>query len=167
MRLLVANVVTLFLSLSPVLAADGVPVLNVKPTCQGAEVAAVNPGQTLDTCLQKEEAARDQLRKSWANFPARDRTECSGAATIGPPSYVDLLTCLEMREDVRRPPIETTGSATNSGAASSCQQPTPASVQRARDPQIETTGSATNSGAASSCQRQPTPASVQRARDLK
>jgi len=141
MRLLVANVVTLFLSFSPVLAADGVPVLNVKPTCQGSEVAAVNPGQTLDTCLQKEEAARDQLRKGWANFPARDRTECSGAATIGPPSYVDLLTCLEMREDVRRPQIETTGS--------------------------ETTGSATTSGAASLRQRQPTPASVQRARDLK
>jgi hypothetical protein len=94
----------------------------------------VNPGQTLDSCLQKEEAARDQLRNGWASFPARDRTECSGAATIGPPSYVDLLTCLEMREDVRRPQIETTGSATNGGAASLRQrQPTPASVQRARD----------------------------------
>ena len=131
MRLLVANFVTLFLSLSPVFAADGVPVLNVKPTCQGSEVAAVNPGHTLDTCLQKEEAARDQLRKGWANFPARDRTECSGAATIGPPSYVDLLTCLEMRQEVRLPPIETTGSATTSGATSLRQrQPTPASVQR-------------------------------------
>jgi hypothetical protein len=131
MRLLVANFVTLFLSLSPVFAADGVPVFNVKPTCQGTEVAAVNPGQTLDTCLQKEEAARDQLSKSWASFPARDRTECSGAATIGPPSYVDLLTCLEMRREVRLPPIETTGSATTSGATNLRQrQPTPASVQR-------------------------------------
>ena len=74
MRLLVANFVTLFLSLSPVFAADGVPVLDVKPTCQGTEVAAVNPGQSLDTCLQKEEAARDQLGKSWASFSARDRT---------------------------------------------------------------------------------------------
>ena len=135
MRLLVANFVTLFLSLSPVFAADGVPVFNVKPTCQGTEVAAVNPGQTLDTCLQKEEAARDQLSKNWANFPARDRTECSGAVTIGPPSYVDLLTCLEMRREVRLPPIETTGSATTGGVTNLRQrQPTPASVQRGAQP---------------------------------
>jgi hypothetical protein len=126
MRLLAANLVTVFLSLSPALAADGVPALNVKPTCQSTEVAAVNPGQTLDTCLQKEEAARDQLGKSWASFPARDRTECTAAATIGPPSYVDLLTCLEMRQHVRQPQTETTGSSTNLPR----RQPTPDSVQQ-------------------------------------
>ena len=126
MRLLTAKLMTVFVSLSPVLAADGMPVLNVKPTCQGTEVAAVTPGQTLDTCLRKEAAARDQLRKSWASFPARDRTECSAAATIGPPSYVDLLTCLEMRQHVREPQTETTGSSTNLPR----RQPTPDSVQQ-------------------------------------
>jgi hypothetical protein len=125
MRPLAASFVTVFLSLSPVLAADGVPVLNVKPTCQGTEVAAVTPGHTLDTCLQKEEAARDQLGKSWASFPARDRTECSATATIGPASYVDLLTCLEMRQHTRQPQTETTGSSTNLPR----RQPTPDTVQ--------------------------------------
>ena len=109
MRLHPASFVTVFLSLSPVLAADDVPVLNVKPTCQGTEVAAVTPGHTLDTCLQKEDSAHDQLRKSWASFPARDRTECAATATIGPASYVDLLTCLKMRQHVREPQTETTG----------------------------------------------------------
>jgi len=122
--------VTVFLSLSPVFAADGVPALNVKPTCQHAGVAAVNPDQTLDICIQKEEAARDQLREGWASFPARDRTECSAAATIGPPSYVDLLTCLEMRQHVRQPQTETTGSSTNLPR----RQPTPDSVQQGGRP---------------------------------
>jgi hypothetical protein len=121
MRQLDAYVVMFFLSLSSALASDRVPALNVKPTCQGTEVAAVNPGQNMDTCLQKEEAARDQLRKGWASFPAGDRTECSAAATIGPPSYVDLLTCLEMRQTLRRPNTETTGSPTNLPR----RQPTP------------------------------------------
>ena len=116
---------TVFLSLSPVLAADDVPVLNVKPTCQGTEIAAVTPGHTLDTCLQKEDSARDQLSKSWASFPARDRTECAATATIGPASYVDLLTCLEMRQDARQPQTETTGSSTNLPR----RQPTPNTVQ--------------------------------------
>jgi hypothetical protein len=101
---------------------------------QGSRISAAgllrqlprHPAQTLDTCLQKEEAARDQLGKSWASFPARDKTECTAAATIGPPSYVDLLTCLEMRQHVWQPQTETTGSSTNLPR----RQPTPDSVQQ-------------------------------------
>jgi hypothetical protein len=75
MRLLAANLVTVSLSLSPVFAADGVPVLDVKPTCEGTEVAAVTPGQTLDICLGKEEAARINLGKAGQAFlPATGRS---------------------------------------------------------------------------------------------
>ena len=104
MRRLAATFVAIPLTSFRVLAADGVPVLNVKPTCQAGEVAAISSArQHLETCLQSEEAARDQLRKGWAGFSASDRTECVGTATIGYPSYVDLLTCLEMRRDARQP----------------------------------------------------------------
>lgn len=119
-----------FLSSFPVLAADGVPVLDVKQTCQGAEVAAVNPGQTQDACLQSEESARDQLRKGWSNYPAADRIECGRMVKIGPPSYVDLLTCLEIRRDARLPQTETTGAASNLRQ----RQPTPDSVLRGGQP---------------------------------
>lgn len=115
-----------FLSSLPVLAADGVPVLNVKPTCQAGEAPAVSPGRTLDACLQSEEAARDQLQKSWAGFSAADKIQCTGMVKIGPPSYVDLLTCLEIERDARRPQTETTGSA-STGSANNLRrrQPTP------------------------------------------
>ena len=59
--LIVATIfVALLLSSVPVLAADGVPVLNVKPTCEAGQVAAVTPGrQHVENCLRTEEAARD------------------------------------------------------------------------------------------------------------
>ena len=105
MRTYATAITALFLGLSPALAARGVPALNVKPTCQAGESAAVSQGQSyLAACLQGEEEARDQLRKSWGSFPAADRTQCAEMATIGPPSYVDLLTCLEMRRNAREQP---------------------------------------------------------------
>ena len=127
--LIVATIfVALLLSSVPVLAADGVPVLNVKPTCEAGEVAAVTPGrQHVENCLRTEEAARDQVKTSWSSFPAADKKDCVGTATIGPPSYVDLLTCLEIRRDARKPQ---TSSAETSGAAPNLRrrQPTPASL---------------------------------------
>jgi hypothetical protein len=124
MRMLAAVFAASLLGSAPALAADGVPNLNVKPTCQAGAVAAVGQGSHLEACMQSEGAARDQLKKSWAEFPANDRTQCVGTATIGPHSYVDLLTCLEMRQNARQPQTETTGSSTNVPR----RQPTPASI---------------------------------------
>jgi peptidoglycan hydrolase-like protein with peptidoglycan-binding domain len=102
MRLSAAISVAFFLSLFPMLAADGVPVLNVKKTCQEAEAVEVNLGWSQESCLRSEETARDQLSKEWSNFPAADRVECGRMVKIGPPSYIDLLTCLEIRRDARQ-----------------------------------------------------------------
>jgi len=124
MRMLAAVFAASLLGSAPALAADGVPNLNVKPTCQAGGVAAVGQGSHLEACMQSEEAARDQLKKSWAEFLASDRTQCVGTATIGPPSYVDLLTCLEMKRNARQSQMETTGSSTNLPR----RQPTPSSV---------------------------------------
>ena len=108
MRRVAATFVAFFLSSFPVLAADGVPVLNVKPTCQAVQVAAMSPERSyLETCLQSEEAAHDQLKNNWAGFPASDRTECVATAKIGLSSYVDLLTCLEMRQNARQSGMDT------------------------------------------------------------
>lgn len=102
----------LFVSAYVLTVADSIPAFDTRKTCQGAEVAAVNPGRTVETCVQKEEAARDQLKKSWSRFPAADKAQCASAGKIGgPPSYIELLTCLEMAGDVKniRTLPETTG----------------------------------------------------------
>jgi hypothetical protein len=83
--------------------ADSVPVFDLKKTCQGAEISAAFVGRTADTCIQSEEATRDQLKKSWGEFSAKDKVECVGMTKIGGlPSYIELITCLEMRRDVQK-----------------------------------------------------------------
>jgi hypothetical protein len=84
-------------------ASNGVPTFDAKETCQGTEVAAVFPGRNIETCINSEEATRDQLKKRWSEFPAADKAECVSASKIGgSPSYIELLTCLEMARDVER-----------------------------------------------------------------
>ena len=44
-----------------------------------------------------EEAARDKLNKQWATYSSTDKANCVSSATAGYlPSYVELVTCLEM-----------------------------------------------------------------------
>jgi peptidoglycan hydrolase-like protein with peptidoglycan-binding domain len=82
--------------------ADSVPVFDVKKSCQGRDVAAVFAGRNSDTvCIQSEQEARDQLRKIWGEFSAKDKAGCTLTATTGCiPSYIELLTCLEIIRDV-------------------------------------------------------------------
>jgi hypothetical protein len=82
-------------------AQDAVPIYNVKPECQFTQSAIPAP-ENQKTCLQEEQAARDKLEQKWASYPSADRQECvSESSTGGSPSYVDLLTCLEMTADAR------------------------------------------------------------------
>lgn len=84
-------------------ASSAVPAFNAKETCQGTEIAAVFPGRNIEACIKSEEATRDQLKKRWSEFPAADQAECVSASKIGgSPSYIDLLTCLELARDVER-----------------------------------------------------------------
>lgn len=92
-----------FVSSYLVMVADAVPAFDVKQSCRGTEAAGVYPGRNMESCVQSEEATRDQLKKSWGEFSAADKTECVSAVKIGGfPSYAELITCLEMRRDVRR-----------------------------------------------------------------
>jgi len=82
-------------------AQDAVPVYNVKPECQFTQSAVPSP-ENEKTCLREEQAARAKLEQKWASYPSADRQECvSESSTGGSPSYVDLLTCLEMTADAR------------------------------------------------------------------
>ena len=82
-------------------AVDGVPVFDVQPHCR--EVAALaSPIGKMETCLRKEEDARDQLVREWAQFTPTERADCTQLATTpGEPTYTALLACLELRRDAR------------------------------------------------------------------
>ena len=95
-----------------VFVADEVPRLNVEPGCRAAAESAVGPGRNANSCQDDENRARDQLAKEWGQFPGPDKSRCMRLAGLGgQPSYVELLTCLEMARDVKSSP--TNGKAEN------------------------------------------------------
>jgi hypothetical protein len=82
------------------IAADNVPTLDVGPGCRATVgIADVSPS----SCFSDEKAAHNQLLKEWSQFSAADKTLCVGEATGFEPSYVELLTCLELMRDARTP----------------------------------------------------------------
>src|SRR5262245_6108586 len=83
--------------------AGNPPTLAVEAGCR--ETARMDPlgVVTVQTCMQQESDAREQLVKSWDTFSGTDRSHCrSLTKTGGMPSYVELLTCLEMSRDARQ-----------------------------------------------------------------
>lgn len=90
----------LFAASHAALAADTVPNFNVEPTCRAA--VAASAGRSVDICLRDEADARVQLEQRWSRSPAKDRTGCTRLSLLdGHPSYVELLTCLEIAEEAR------------------------------------------------------------------
>ena len=80
--------------------ADTVPTFDVSTSCKGAATVHVADSQTFNSCMHDESTARAQLVKSWQSWSASDRTQCADEASSGgPPSYVDLLVCLQMTVD--------------------------------------------------------------------
>jgi len=90
-------------SLLVVAAERGVPTLNVQPSCRAAAITGMMTGRTAETCMNDENTARDTLGKQWSEFSADDKSHClSMISTGGQPSYVELLSCLEMSRDAKR-----------------------------------------------------------------
>lgn len=101
------GIITTFLSLMLLLgwvgtaAAQGVPTIDVGPSCRAAAAGVPNAPDT-ESCRRSELGAREILVKQWNSFPAADRTGCYKLTTTGTPgTYSELLTCLEMRREAR------------------------------------------------------------------
>jgi hypothetical protein len=87
-----------------VLAANGVPELNIEPSCRVAE-AAVAPNRDADVCKRNELTARGKLNDEWGQFTPVQKTHCVLLTGLGgSPSYVELLTCLEMAKAAKELP---------------------------------------------------------------
>jgi hypothetical protein len=78
-------------------AAFSPPKLDVEATCRRARLAAGSEQRTYEICLRAELAAQQELAKKWATFKSGPRLTCvEGAKIGGAPSYVQLITCLEL-----------------------------------------------------------------------
>jgi hypothetical protein len=87
-----------------VLAADAVPKFNIELTCRAAAEAS-GPDRGVRTCQRDEDEARVKLEQDWTKYTAVQRTGCVRFAGLGStPSYVELLTCLEMAKEVETLP---------------------------------------------------------------
>jgi hypothetical protein len=95
----------LLLSSQIVLGADPVPKFGTGPSCWSAGATAVIATRDAAACERDENSARDTLGKEWRQFTRSDQTRCVRLVTLGGgPSYVELLTCLEMAKQVKELP---------------------------------------------------------------
>ena len=87
-----------------VLAADSVPKFDLERTCRAAADAGLS-GRDSAECQRDEQDARSKLEKDWNQYSAAQRNQCDGLVTTGgAPSYVELLTCLEMAKQAKELP---------------------------------------------------------------
>jgi hypothetical protein len=88
-----------------VLAADAVPKFDVGQTCRRAADVAASLGRTVGDCQRDEDNARGRLEQEWTQYSATHRTDCVRFSSRGTsPSYVELLTCLEMAKQASELP---------------------------------------------------------------
>ena len=105
--------------------AENVPRYDVEPGCQGAakqmegrlgsDVSSLSVQERAARCVKTEEDARTKLIAVWSEVEDADRTACIGSSSSGGrPSYVELLVCLGIKQEVRKirsNPTATTPSA--------------------------------------------------------
>jgi len=89
--------------------ADGVPQYDIERGCRAdnANTSNLNVGldETTKNCILEEQTARRQLQAQWPQFSPSSRARCSLNETDVsgvPPSYVELLTCLQEELTVKK-----------------------------------------------------------------
>ena len=88
--------------------ADDVPRFSIERGCKVDSTASsldVGLDESTKRCVQDEQQARDQLQTQWSQFAPSDRALCTSETTQGggvPPSYVELLTCLQGQSLVKK-----------------------------------------------------------------
>ena len=85
-----------------ILVADGVPRLDVEATCRAAHPLTAEEKAPYRNCVDDQKRAHTTLEAQWEKFPTAARARCVRESTLGgSPSYVELLTCLELARDTQ------------------------------------------------------------------
>lgn len=87
------------------LVADSVPRFDVEHSCRRAAEVSLSLGRSTGDCKHDEDDARGKLQQDWAQYTPAQRDDCMRLSTLGSsPSYVELLTCLEMAKHAKELP---------------------------------------------------------------
>ena len=87
-----------------VAVADQVPRFDIARGCKldDAAMAGVSIDQPFKRCISDEQQAEQQLGSQWSTFPASSRESCVSLEAVGDvPSYVSLLTCLQLSKSTK------------------------------------------------------------------
>jgi hypothetical protein len=97
----------LLLSSQIVLAADPVPKFDISRSCRSAGATSGMATRDRAACEHDENNARAALEKEWSQVSPPDKPHCVRLVTLGgSPSYVELLTCLEMAKGSKEHPAD-------------------------------------------------------------
>ncbi len=82
----------------------GPPTINVDRTCREnanalGSIYGDDSKDAVDVCKMDEQAARDELAKDWASYPAVAKARCVQTKEFLP-GYVEWLACIQMTRDV-------------------------------------------------------------------
>jgi hypothetical protein len=83
---------------SGVLAADNLPQFKA----EGCRVVEENKstGRDAQTCFRDEQKAKETLQQNWSSYDSSQKNHCRLLMKAGGmPSYVELLTCIEMKTE--------------------------------------------------------------------
>jgi hypothetical protein len=79
--------------------AQQIPRFDIAATCKNAQPLLTEDRDPVQSCIHDETEAEQQLQGIWNRSAAANRQTCVAETRIaGSPSYVDLLSCLEMFE---------------------------------------------------------------------
>jgi len=101
----------LLLTAQLVLVSDTVPQFDPLRGCPSKSTETLL-NRTIEACRTDEQNAKQALTGKWTSFAASDRATCQRMISMGgDPSYVELLTCLELAQQTKGL-SQTTGQAT-------------------------------------------------------
>ena len=94
-------ILALVLTQTTLAEAAGLPRFDIKATCRQAQpLLGTGDKNVYQGCVDSEVEARKQLAKLWQSFKDSSRRSCVGETQIGGvPSYVDLLSCLQLDKE--------------------------------------------------------------------
>ena len=88
-------------------ALKALPKLDIKSTCRRAQPLSSGEKSAYQSCIDDEVRAQKELSHKWFKFKAASRSTCTQETQIGgAPSYVELVTCLELDQQAADARIE-------------------------------------------------------------
>ncbi|WP_336490721.1 hypothetical protein [Methylobacterium nigriterrae] len=108
----------------PAAAAEGPPKLDIDATCKSAATADVSGSDnaSVEGCLRSEREARKEAERRWGDYTPAAKSQCEKQFQAGGyPSYVEMVTCLELASGTV--PTQADGDRRATGGAGAPRRP--------------------------------------------